>query len=373
MTALDILASQPRWVTWRLQKRGNKATKVPYSPQGGPAKSDDPATWATRPQAELVARRFPNGPQGGIGIELGDLGGDLHLAGVDLDSCLTDGKFEPWAQEVIARFDSYTEVSPSSTGAKIFFFLESAAVPAIRQAMGTDHGREWKRAGGDHPRAIELHISNRYFAVTGTHLAYTPDSLEHVAAETILWLIREAGPRFAGRQEPGLDKSRSGKAFREGARLRREGKTFEEMCEALRNSADPDVAAWVREKGDERQLRRIWDKAVPRGEIVPFSEDDLAERFSVKHGDELRYLAIASKWYRWGGDLWRTEETLAAFDLARAICREAARDPRAPQPDEIAKAKTVAAVERLAKADRRHATEHHQWDRDRWIFNPPKE
>jgi hypothetical protein len=102
---------------------------------------------------------------------------------------------------------------------------------------------------------------------------------------------------------------------------------------------------------------------------VEFSEDDLADRFSTKHADELRFLALSSKWYRWQGQYWRTEETLAAFDLARAVCRQYA--PGADKPEDIAKARTVAAVERLAKADRRHATEHYQWDAGPWIINPP--
>jgi len=36
---------------------------------------------------------------------------------------------------------------------------------------------------------------------------------------------------------------------------------------------------------------------------------------------------------------------------------------------DIASAKTVAAVERLAKADRSHATTNADWDPDFWIFN----
>ena len=37
----------------------------------------------------------------------------------------------------------------------------------------------------------------------------------------------------------------------------------------------------------------------------------------------------------------------------------------------IASAKTVAAVERLAKADRRHAATVDQWDADPWLLNTP--
>ncbi len=63
---------------------------------------------------------------------------------------------------------------------------------------------------------------------------------------------------------------------------------------------------------------------------------------------------------------------MKAFDLSRAICRAASaecNDPRVSVP--IASAKTVAAVERLAKADRRHAATVDQWDDDAWALNTP--
>ena len=40
-------------------------------------------------------------------------------------------------------------------------------------------------------------------------------------------------------------------------------------------------------------------------------------------------------------------------------------------PRELTKAKTVAAVEKLARADRRHATAHDEWNTDQWTFNEP--
>jgi hypothetical protein len=58
------------------------------------------------------------------------------------------------------------------------------------------------------------------------------------------------------------DDSRSGIAFRKGCALKRAGKTFEEMAEAL--LADPETADWVREKGlayGGRELQRIWNRA----------------------------------------------------------------------------------------------------------------
>src|SRR5262249_59691312 len=66
------------------------------------------------------------------------------------------------------------------------------------------------------------------------------------------------------------------------------------------------------------------------------------------------------------------DNTLHAFDRARYVCREAssqANDPRVQVA--VASAKTVAAVERLAKADRRLAATSEQWDSDVWSLNTP--
>jgi len=133
---------------------------------------------------------------------------------------------------------------------------------------------------------------------------------------------------------------------------------------------------WTREKGETyggRELRRIWDKLAAAAEVAAkFSEDDLALRFSDEHADDLRYLAISSRWYRWTGSLWVVEQTLQAFDFARAICRQAATDPAAGKvARELTRARTVAAVEKLARADRRHATEHQEWNTDAWSFSVP--
>jgi P4 family phage/plasmid primase-like protien len=60
------------------------------------------------------------------------------------------------------------------------------------------------------------------------------------------------------------------------------------------------------------------------------------------------------------------------FDLARATCREAAakcNDLRLRR--KLASASTIAAVERLARADRQHAATTFVWDRDPWSLNMP--
>ncbi len=105
-----------------------------------------------------------------------------------------------------------------------------------------------------------------------------------------------------------------------------------------------------------------------------FSEESIALRFSVRHAHDLRYVDAWGKWLRWDGARWREDDTLEVFDQARRICRETAAECEIEKPTaapRLAAAATVAAVERLARADRRHAATIGQWDADRWLLNMP--
>ena len=101
-----------------------------------------------------------------------------------------------------------------------------------------------------------------------------------------------------------------------------------------------------------------------------FSDDALAQQFAERHGKDLRYIAAWSHWYEWLGVRWALEPTRHAFDRARAICRVAASEAeKSGIKTALASAKTVAAVERLAKVDRRIAATIEQWDTDPDVFN----
>jgi phage/plasmid-associated DNA primase len=100
---------------------------------------------------------------------------------------------------------------------------------------------------------------------------------------------------------------------------------------------------------------------------APFTEIALAERLVERHPD-LRYVADWAKWMRWTGQLWRPDNTLHVYDLARLMAKEVAAT-RNRKAKEIASAKTVAAIERLARGDRRVAAEAEQWDVDPDIIN----
>jgi putative DNA primase/helicase len=109
-------------------------------------------------------------------------------------------------------------------------------------------------------------------------------------------------------------------------------------------------------------------------DIIPpaFTDSALQERFTQRYGDSLRYVAAWGRWLTWDGTRWELDETMLGFDLAHKICKEASAECNKQKvASSIASAKTVAAVERLSRADRMHAATVDQWDADTWLANTP--
>lgn len=81
-----------------------------------------------------------------------------------------------------------------------------------------------------------------------------------------------------------------------------------------------------------------------------FSDENLTLRFTAEHGGTLRFVYGWGRWYEWDGAVWRPDETLKVFDMARRVCRTASAEcDKEKVASMVASAKTVAAVERLAK------------------------
>lgn len=109
---------------------------------------------------------------------------------------------------------------------------------------------------------------------------------------------------------------------------------------------------------------------------IEYADESLTLRFTAAHEHDLRYVHLWGRWLRWDGQRWRADDTLEAFDLARAVCRAASAEIVQGDGSEklaatVASAKTVAAIERLARADRRHATRTEDWDAQPWLLNTP--
>jgi len=134
---------------------------VPVDPaRGSNASTTAPSTWGTFDSA--LERARANG-LAGIGFVFS---ADDEFVGVDLDKCRDpdSGALEPWAQSIVSRLASYTEVSPSGTGVHVIL-----------------RGR--LPAGGRRKGPLEMYDSARFFTVTGERVPDTPSDVEHRQAE----------------------------------------------------------------------------------------------------------------------------------------------------------------------------------------------
>jgi putative DNA primase/helicase len=146
-----------RWVVWRYEYRPDQSkekpwTKPPFQVNGTYAKSNDPDTWTIFETALQHTREFD-----GIGFMFS--ANDPYI-GIDLDHCRDpiDGSIEPWAQEIIDRLNSYSEVSASGTGIHL---LVKGKLPE----------------GGRKKGGFEIYKLGRYFTTTGHHLTPTPQHI----------------------------------------------------------------------------------------------------------------------------------------------------------------------------------------------------
>lgn len=102
------------------------------------------------------------------------------------------------------------------------------------------------------------------------------------------------------------------------------------------------------------------------------SEEEIARTFAGNHANQLRYIAGSGRWMTWDGNSWRVDDMLQVIALIRNLCVEVATVPSASkQAKSIASAKTVRAVEFLARADSRLAAAVDQWDGDPMLLNTP--
>ena len=103
-----------------------------------------------------------------------------------------------------------------------------------------------------------------------------------------------------------------------------------------------------------------------------YADENLAMRFTARHRDDLRFVNTWGRWLVWDGKRWQPDETLMVTDHARGLVREASSEILSQKlATVVASAKTISAIERLARADRQHAQRTEDWDRDPWLLNTP--
>jgi|GEM_PF-2716441 len=156
------------WLGFKYETRpgSKRRKKIPIDPETGErADPRDGASWATFEQALVACERRR---LDAIGYAL--MAAD-NITGLDLDDCRDPhtGKIDEWAQEIISQLDSYTEITVSGTGLRVF----------VRGKWHYDAHRVEKL--GIHGEAHLEIYSEWFFAVTGDHLDGTPRTINRRA------------------------------------------------------------------------------------------------------------------------------------------------------------------------------------------------
>jgi putative DNA primase/helicase len=243
----------PQWVLFVYEWRHDKWTKVPYRSRGqGRAKSTDPATWSSFDQ--VWHEYSTSGEHDGIGFVVTE---EIAIVGTDLDHCVDaeTGEIDPWALAIVRRIDSYTEISVSGTGIRIF--AEGDLPP---------HGRK--------KGAIEMYTSGRFLTVTGCHLQGTPTTIEprraqihafHAEVFADRLPLRQASPQLSHGTGPSL----SDDDLLERALAARNASKFAALWSGDTSGHDDDdsradmalcceLAFWTQ---DERQIDRLFRRS----------------------------------------------------------------------------------------------------------------
>lgn len=145
------LQAVAHWVNWKYETKNGKLTKVPLNPRTlGNAMSDNPKTWGS---FEIAVSNVNNSNEiEGIGFVCS---GNDSYTNLDFDKCRNPqtGEIESWAEDIIRKVNSYSEVSPSGTGIRI---VVKAKLP---------QGNRNKKIG-----RIEFADSGKFFTLTGNVL-----------------------------------------------------------------------------------------------------------------------------------------------------------------------------------------------------------
>lgn len=147
------LKAKPNWVRWKLENVNGRLTKVPYQLNGSKAASNNPQTWST---FDTIIKDAVIDDCQGIGIVC-----DGGFIGFDLDGCRNPQTTEiaPWAMCIVETLDSYTEITPSGCGLRVY--VEGKLPDGARRFSLAPSSGFGEKVG------IEVYNQTRYFTVTG--------------------------------------------------------------------------------------------------------------------------------------------------------------------------------------------------------------
>ncbi len=199
------------------------------------------------------------------------------------------------------------------------------------------------------------HISGRRYGISVDH---HPDDIP--LADAPPWLVGLIKSDAVGARSPQEWRGRIGSSIPEG---RRNDSLARMAGHLLAHGIDPHVALDLMLSLNATHCRPSLPELEVLSIVASITNREIAKR-------------LWGRWLVWDGTRWKIDETLMVTSLARNLVGEAqtevlAGNGRQSLASSVASAKKVSAIENLARADRQHASEPSDWDRDLWVLNTP--
>jgi len=426
----EELMTGKRFVCWQMQERDDKQTKVPMSPHGGLAKVNDASTWGDFLEA---VNHCEEKHLSGIGIILSKNEG-LSLVGIDLDHCIDDsGNLSPEAKEIVKDLNSYSEITPSGKGLRIFV---KGQLPDGARRKGP----------------VEIYDDLRYLTLTGNHLQHTPETVEGRQDELVsVWRKFVAGEKQEQHEKTivtsntipddeliqramsakngeafkrlyqgdfsdhpsqseadlslccylafwtGNDAGRMDGLFRQSGlyrekwdRVHIQGRTYGE--ETTRKAIEGTVETYRPFNGERvqqmegsyngnRLLRTLGQASGTSLEGAPyrFAMTDLgnSERLVYLYGDFIRYCHARKKWFLWKGTHWKMDAVNEIEILGKDVVRAIPAEGRGKEGDDFKNVmkhagrseNTMKVKSMISLAESEVPISPDDFDRDPWLLN----
>jgi len=172
-----FLKNIPNWIRWRIEIVNGKPTKIPYRVDGRKAASTRPDDW-TDYQTAVTGTTIDS--NGGVGFVVNG-----SIVGFDLDGCRDPktGNVTEWAEQIIDALDSYTEITPSQSGVRVWV---RGTLPGTDRVFNLDPAVGY----GDKVK-IEVFTDSRYFTVTGNSYFEPSGDVEERDLEAVYEMLHE--------------------------------------------------------------------------------------------------------------------------------------------------------------------------------------
>ena len=147
------------------------------------------------------------------------------------------------------------------------------------------------------------------------------------------------------------------------------------MADGKRNPRAPKDNGWRPNKAAPPRATAANDPGEPPPEPTidgfDLTEDGIAQAFTLRHSDTLRYCHDTGAWFEWNGKRWAEDRTRRAFSWARLICREFAQDTTVGKKATLAKVATASAIEKFAQSDQALVATAETWDANPFLLGTP--